>query len=239
MSKRGSHTLEQVVKCCNCMSAPPIGCCSENNEYLFKEGNGKQIGIAKEDSNCFCRTCCTPSMRTSEGYIEVDDKRYGANKGCRLGYYFQWCCCERPDVILTKDGQVIGSVELPCYPANMCKIEVVCYKGDQRNEESRLWTLTKCYCNCHTLYGKTYGCCCDSCKYMDFEVKPGPKCKGKTPSVQKEHFGSTNECYTMADKYNFDLPGKDKGKKTAILLAAIQFIDMLYFENNYWGGGGV
>lgn len=43
----------------------------------------------------------------------------------------------------------------------------------------------------------------------------------------------------MADKYNFDLPGKDDGKKAAILLAALQFIDMLYFENNYWGGGGV
>ena len=55
---------------------------------------------------------------------------------------------------------------------------------------------------------------------------------------QKEHFGFTNECFTMADKYNFDLPSKEDDEN-AIFLAAVQFIDMLYFENNYMGAGCV
>ena len=42
---------------------------------------------------------------------------------------------------------------------------------------------------------------------MDFEVTPGPAGGSAiNGGLQKEHFSCINECYTMADKYNFDLP---------------------------------
>ena len=69
---RGTHTVEQVVKCCNCMSMPPLAFCVENNEYLIKEKSGKQVGIINEDSPLLCRACLFPWERTSHGTINID-----------------------------------------------------------------------------------------------------------------------------------------------------------------------
>jgi hypothetical protein len=52
----------------------------------------------------------------------------------------------------------------------------------------------------------------------------------------KEYNGFCNELCTMADKYNFEMPSNNDDEN-AIFLAAMQFIDMLYFENNYMGCG--
>ena len=42
---------------------------------------------------------------------------------------------------------------------------------------------------------------------MDFEIVPGKAGYSAVSGIlQKEHFGCINECYTMADKYSFDLP---------------------------------
>lgn len=54
----------------------------------------------------------------------------------------------------------------------------------------------------------------------------------------KEHNGYCNENCTMADKYNFEFPSKDDDEN-AIFLAAAYFIDMVYFEFNYWGCGSI
>jgi len=49
---------------------------------------------------------------------------------------------------------------------------------------------------------------------MDVEVVGG------SGHLQKEYFGLVNECFTMADKYNFDFPSENDDEK-AIYLAAI------------------
>jgi hypothetical protein len=54
----------------------------------------------------------------------------------------------------------------------------------------------------------------------------------------KEYNGCCNEAFTMADKYNFEMPSNNDDEN-AIFLAAMQFIDMMYFEENYCGFGGV
>lgn len=151
-----------------------------------------------------------------------------------------FCCC-RPDVVIYDAGEkIVGSVEQPCYPNFWCKYEVHCYKGDGRNESDLLWKISKCVCNCHTLFGKNCGCCSDCAKFLDFQVEPKAAAANKhiMGALQKEHFGCLNECYTMADRYNFNLPSADDDVN-AIFLAAIQFLDMMYFENNYWGVGGI
>ena len=51
----------------------------------------------------------------------------------------------------------------------------------------------------------------------------------------KEYNGCVNECCTMADRYNLELPTMDDDAN-AMFLAAIQMIDMLYFEENYLFG---
>ena len=54
-----------------------------------------------------------------------------------------------------------------------CKVKIDCYKGEDRSEDMKLFTISRCLCNCHVLYGKSCGCCSDCCKFMDFEVTPG------------------------------------------------------------------
>lgn len=55
-------------------------------------------------------------------------------------------------------------------------------------------------------------------------------------SLFKKHNGFATECLTMADQYEFQFPTTDDDER-AIFLAAIQFIDMLYFEYNHYGVG--
>jgi hypothetical protein len=68
---------------------------------------------------------------------------------------------------------------------------------------------------------------------MVFDVKPaGPG------YLEKEYFGLANECFTHADKYNLDFPTSDPDEQ-AVYLAAVHFIDLLWFENNYLGTGSI
>ena len=74
---------------------------------------------------------------------------------------------------------------------------------------------------------------------MGIEVIDGPAALKSTTTygaLQKEHFDCISECFTMADKYNFNFPSLNEDFN-AVFLAAIQFIDMMYFEMNYplWG----
>lgn len=136
-------------------------------------------------------------------------------------------------MIVERNGKVVGSVEMPCCPSYVCKLEVKCYRGDKRDDSSEFATISKCACNCHMMYGKACGCCFGPAQTMVFNVTPsGPG------YLDKEHFGLVNECCNMADKYNLDYPTNDADEQ-AVYLAAVHFIDLLYFENNYYGQGGI
>lgn len=112
-------------------------------------------------------------------------------------------------------------------------MEIKCYRGDKRDEASQFAKIGKCCCNCHMILGKSCGCCFAPSASLVFNVTPeGPG------YVEKEYFGLVNECFTMADKYNVEFPTSDPDEQ-AVFLAAIQFMDMLYFEMNYWGAGGI
>ena len=50
-------------------------------------------------------------------------------------------------------------------------------------------------------------------------------------TIKKNHSGCWNECCGAADKYEMTLPHNEE--EAALMLAAIQFLDMLYFENPY------
>ena len=115
-------------------------------------------------------------------------------------------------------------------PMLCCKFQVDCYKGGD-NSGQLLWNIKKCCCNCHTLFGMTCYCICPAARKMKFEMKDGSGSdKGKLKKVWN---GWYNEWCTAADKYKFKFPSESDDEK-AIFLAAVQFIDMLYFENP-WG----
>ena len=51
-------------------------------------------------------------------------------------------------------------------------------------------------------------------------------------SLKKVHSGCYRECCTAADNYEFTLPQDDLDG--ALFITAVQFLDMLFFENP-WG----
>jgi len=70
---------------------------------------------------------------------------------------------------------------------------------------------------------------CDCARYMVFNVD------GQGNGyLNKQHFGVINECITCADKYNFEFPSS-RPDDMATYLAAIVFVDMLWYEDNYCG----
>ena len=124
---------------------------------------------------------------------------------------------------------------MPCGPSCCGKMEINVYKGDMRTEADLLWKIKKCAINCHSCFGKQFGGCCDCAGYLTFEIQGNQKVAG---SLVKAHYGGFNECVTLADKYIFEFPTVDDDEK-AIFLSAIYFIDLLWFENNYNGSGGI
>ena len=71
---------------------------------------GKSSGVIAEKSSFLCRCLCMPNIRTSESKISYANKEFIAKKKFRCGYCIGWLCCSRPDVIVSKDGIIIGSV---------------------------------------------------------------------------------------------------------------------------------
>ena len=125
---------------------------------------------------------------------------------------------------------------MPCCPFVLCRFELNVFEGPSKDPAALLWKMQACQMNCHTCCGKQYGCCCDVAKRMNIDIFD--KHDRKIGNFEKEYFGLVNECFNHADKYNFDYPST-KPEHMAIFLSAIAFIDMLYFENNYCGAGGV
>ena len=173
-NKKGQYSIEQEVQCGDILCAPPIACYTSNNIYYIKHGD-QNIGLIREEANCCCRCLCMPAARSAVNTITFNNLEYTAVKEFRCTSLAPcaWFCCCRPDITVLKGGKIIGTIEQPCYPGFVCKLEVNCYRGESRDESSRLWSLKKCMCNCHTLFGKNCGCCSDCAKYMDVEISPG------------------------------------------------------------------
>ena len=106
-----------------------------------------------------------------------------------------------------------------------CKQDIVIYHGAEVNDQSLFRRIKACALNCHA-------CCsvpwCGSCgKQLHFEVTDNMGSTKET--VMKEWSGCRRECFTAADTYKLTLPQDEN--QAALLLAAVQFIDMLYYEN--------
>ena len=135
-----------------------------------------------------------------------------------------------------KNGVTIGYIQIPWGPAECCNtLKVDCFKG--KDEVCpRLYSFLASSSHPHIRAGKDCGCCCECAKFMEFKIKDS---KGYYVNYFcKEYNGYCNEKCTMADKYNFEFPSKDDDEN-AIFLAAAYFIDMMYFEFNYWGNGSI
>ena len=147
------------------------------------------------------------------------------------------CCCCRPDAYVNKNGVTIGYIHFPCAPVACCgQLKLDVYKGRDKNPTNRAYSFIAPLAHCHCQCGKSLGCCCDICKTMEFKIKD--KNGYFVNYFAKEYNGCSNECCTMADKYNFEFPSQDDDEN-ALFLAAAYFIDTAFFECNYCGYGTI
>jgi hypothetical protein len=229
MLMKTKFSIEQEVLLGNCYGMPPCLLFAENNRYYIKEGD-QTVGVIEEKCETMCRIIMPATTRSSVFSIKFNGLEYTAEKKYRLASHAccTWLCCQRPDIIVRQGDRVVGSVVLPCLQAQCAKMCLDLYKGETREPADVLCRIQKCMLNCHCLYGRTYGFCCDCARYMVFDVTGG------SGYLDKQHFGVINECLTSADKYNFEFPSS-KPDDMATYLSAIVFADMLWYEGNYCG----
>ena len=125
-------------------------------------------------------------------------------------------------------GAMVGVLEMDCCPAYCCQHSISIYKGGDLNDKTLWRKISKCEINCHCCC--SVQCCGSIGRELEFncvDVMGNPQ-----EVFKKVHSGYCRECCTAADAYELTLPS-DEGEG-ALMLAAVQFIDMLYFENP-WG----
>jgi len=91
------------------------------------------------------------------------------------------------------------------------------------------------------LFGKLCGCCVEPMSFLRFDVvKNWKERHEKVDKVElfKVYHRFLNECCNMADKYCLNWPNGGADDK-ATFLAAVHFLDLMFFENNYYCMGGI
>ena len=126
------------------------------------------------------------------------------------------------------DGGTIGLIEMDCCPAYCCKHSLTIYKGSEKQEGSLWRKIEKCMLNCHCCC--SVQCCGSIGKELTFSVTDSMQ--NSQEQLKKVHSGCYRECCTGADMYEVTLPADES--EAALFLAAIQMLDMIYFENP-WG----
>ena len=87
--------------------------------------------------------------------------------------------------------------------------------------------INRCILNMHTCFSVlTAGLAGPELEFLVYNRAGQPE-----GVIKKNHSGCWNECCGAADKYEVTLPMDEE--EQALMLAAIQFLDMLYFENPY------
>ena len=128
-----------------------------------------------------------------------------------------------------ENGQDIGMIEMDCLPAYTCQYQVTLYKVGPNGEKEHFMKIQSCQCNCHTC------CSVDSCGSIGTELNfnlVGFREQSPENFVKKVHSSCWKECCSAADCYDVSLPVSED--EAALVMAAVQMIDMLYFENP-WG----
>ena len=147
------------------------------------------------------------------------------------------CPCWMPEVkVFDGSGKLIGVVKQECPTVYMCLYMVCMFKADSEGKLSLFKIFKRCAINCHSCCSVL--CCGSAGKELNFDV--GKYAKGmkwekhEGETFKKVHSGCWRECCTGADNYEMTLPA-DNGE-AALYLSALQFADMLFFENPFGTG---
>ena len=127
--------------------------------------------------------------------------------------------------VFDKSNRQIGSVTPGCMNTWLCQYDLKIHKGEDIVEGTLFKHINRCVLNMHSCCSVgTTGVCGSE---LEFNVKN----RNGEPDgmIKKIHSGCWNECCGAGDKYELHLPHDEE--EAALVLAAMQFLDMLYFEN--------
>mmetsp|Transcript_6554 Transcript_6554/g.4925 ORF Transcript_6554/g.4925 Transcript_6554/m.4925 type:complete len:175 (-) Transcript_6554:37-561(-) len=167
-----------------------------------------------------------PPCRSYTATLTIAGNTYKVDRPFALGSLLACTFC-MPQVKVFKDTTLIGTVVQACSPSYLCTYEVDLFMGTEVSDVTRKMKIRRCGINGHTCCSvPTCGICC---KELDFEIQDGSGQPRSDVFLKKKHVNWCVECCSAGDMYQFKLPS-DKDE-AAVFTAAIQFIDMLYFEN--------
>jgi hypothetical protein len=203
----------------------------DQNKYTVVDAASNKLEyMVQEESSilyrCQCLLKCPPSARPWNSRVMnvSGGLLVSAERPCKCSFL---CIC-RPEVIV-RDGTntQIGRIINPCPAQLCCKFEIV-VKNEQDFDE---YTLTLCICNYHVCCE----CCAGPCEMTDIRITPatGMDFTSCPASVKKYWSGFAKECYSAADEYEFDIPDTWNDGQKGKFIVALQFFDMLFFEQNF------
>jgi hypothetical protein len=106
-------------------------------------------------------------------------------------------------------------------------MELRIYKGAEVNENNHWLTVKKCALNSHTCCAVPF---CGACgKEMPMEIHDKNGQENATIGIKKVFAGCFVEWFSAGDMYELKLP--NNADDAALVIAAAQFADMLFFEN--------
>ena len=202
----------------------------DQNKYEIIDAMKQQpVYVIQEESSILYRCTpllhCPPPARPYKSTItQVGAQPIARNeRPCKCTIY---CIC-RPEVIVTDAaGAQLGRCFNPCLPLFCCNMRVQVFD----KLDAHQYDIHLCVCNFHVLCE----CCAGPCAETEIKIEAGDAGnQAFMPQTLKKYFSSFGrDCFSPADEYEFDVPDEWGPEPWALFLSALQFFDMLFFEES-------
>lgn len=203
--------------------------CEALTEFQYFVGD-TQIGHSLEDTDCFCRMCCTiihpfkmnvKELNTEASLLELDRPLRCCNCPCK-------CCCYQEGTI-TSDGQEMGSIKEGCY---FCVPEYTI--ADHTGKGLYKLHQPTCCCgvcvNCFTEGNPCgRGCCKVPFHLYPYEEGDSVDHVGK---ILKKPKSLMTELLTDAEAFECTFPKDCSPATKATIIGSAILLNAIYFEGD-------
>jgi len=207
--------------------------CEAQTEFKYFIGD-TQAFHSLEDSDCFCRVCCTPchpyttvvkELNTDAEIITIDRPLRCANGCCK-------CCCYQ-EATFSSDGNELGRAQETCW---FCVPSMKVY-DHTGNQIYLVHPPTRCGGMCVNCCAEGNPCGKGCCK-SSFRIYPGND-NGKSSTndpylgvITKKPKSMATEIFTDAVAFKVDFPKDASVDQKGLLIGLSVLINSIFYEGH-------